>query len=647
MAEPRRKTDYGTVVLHAALVLTFLMLVATGLRIAADDPISPWLQALDPVLPVEHLWYRHLVSGVLLTAVLVGYAVYVAKARLTARVQLDKTRLVAMLRPGRGRFAAINVLVYWLLMAGLVTEIVSGVMLFAEAGRTVLTVHLYATFLCVGAIVMHVVLHAAYGGLGQVLRIVRPAPLHIPPALPDLAELLAEQLAKTRSIPLDPSIGAAGVPATTADAEPASASALDQTSTSTGRATAPDGTTRPVRPITLRTSHAAIVEDHPPEETHRIARLQSNPFVSGLVAAAAVGAVAVGSEQMTRPTLFVAEVKRHEAPVLDGDLSDPAWAKARTVSVLTTQGGDFGGTGQSLVEIRALHDGEFAYFAFVWEDPTRSLKHQPLVKHAGRWQIAASREDLLDESKYHEDKFAVLLTRPTLPLIGAAIHLSRKPLQSHPASSTGRGLHYTDGGIADLWLWRASHTGQAGHVDNCHFGGPAPPQPDGGHPAAHYSGGFAPDPGPADHEPNFVETVLAGGGKGIVPKRLPRDVQAMARAMGRVADSQGQSESEGSRWWMTHGETLPYAPALDAALPDGTVIPGILMTDEIADRRDSLRGAARWAAGRWTLEIVRRLHTGSDFDVPLRTGGMMWVAAFDHAEMRHTRHLRPFRLELE
>lgn len=82
-------------------------------------------------------------------------------------------------------------------------------------------------------------------------------------------------------------------------------------------------------------------------------------------------------------------------------------------------------------------------------------------------------------------------------------------------------------------------------------------------------------------------------------------------------------------------------------LPDGVVVPGILMADEIPDRRDSIRGAARWAAGRWTLEIVRRLHTGSDYDVPLKSGDMMWLAAFDHAEMRHTRHLRPFRLELE
>ena len=121
----------------------------------------------------------------------------------------------------------------------------------------------------------------------------------------------------------------------------------------------------------------------------------------------------------------------------------------------------------------------------------------------------------------------------------------------------------------------------------------------------------------------------------------------MMRLMGRITDSTSESESEASRWWMSHRESVPYTPQLDAAFQDGTVVPGILISDDVPDTRDAIRGAAHWAAGRWTLEVVRRLHTGSDFDVPLRSGSLLWVAAFDHAEMRHTRHLRPFRLELE
>jgi hypothetical protein len=587
MSLPRRSTDFGTVILHALLVVSFAVLVATGLRIAADDPGREWLAFLDPVLPVGHLWYRHLVAGVGLIAILTAYASYIIRARLSARVQLDTARLLAMSRPGRSRWSSINVLVYWILMASLATDIVTGVMLFGGAGHAVLDLHLQATFVSVAAVVTHVALHAAYGGLPQLLRIFRPARLHIQPAPPDLAELLAEQLAARAANSIE------------------------------------------VKPAAEKST-----------------TLQAHPLATALIVGSAVCGLAFGAEQATRPTLRVVEIDRTEAPRLDGDLSDPAWIKAKPATVLTTQGGDFGGTHQSQVEVGALHDGEDVYFSFVWEDPTRSLKHMPLFKRDGRWQVAATRADLGDESKFHEDKFSVLLARPGLPLIGAAIHLARKPLDNKPPSSTGRGLHYTpDGSIADVWQWRASHGGPMGHIDNSHFGGPGEsPLPNS---TSHYAGGFAPDPTPLPYQSNFMEINSVGGSAAIMPRRLPRDLAALSHAMGRVSGASVESESEGARWWMTKGESEPYSAALDAKIPDGAVIPSILFADADSGNRTSIRGTARWAAGRWTLELARRLHTGTPYDMPIKSGVLMWLAAFDHAEKRHTRHLRPFRLEVD
>ncbi len=535
-----------------------------------------------------------------MTAVLVGYACYMWRARLTTRVQFDKTRLLAMLRPGRTRWAALNILVYWVLIGALVAEVGTGVLLFAGAGRLTLAIHLYATFMSIACVVAHVALHAAYGGMAQLSRIVRPGPLHVARPPPDLAELLAEQLAERaeRNARDAPSAGA-----------------------ETG-----DQHRRNQKPVSL----------------------SAHPLALAVGAMVTVCSLAVGAEHVSRPALRVVEITEAETPKLDGDLSDPAWTKAAPVFVQTTQGGDFGGTRQSLIEIRALHDGQYAYFAFVWEDPTRSLKHLPLVKRSGRWQIAASRADLGDETKYHEDKLAVLLARPGLPLIGAAIHLARQPLSSLPPSSSGRGLHYTvDGSIADVWQWRASHGGPAGHIDNCHIGGPLAPGDAAPVAKSHYSGGFARDPGVVPYQSNFEDAAGPDGATALRPLRLPRDPAAIAAAMGRISDAATESESEGSRWWMTLGESVPYAAALDAKIADGTVIPGVLVVQEIADTRIGIRGAARWAAGRWTLELVRRIHTGSAYDIPIKTGVLMWVAAFDHAEKRHTRHLRPFRLEVD
>jgi hypothetical protein len=502
-------------------------------------------------------------------------------------------------RPGRSRWSALNVLVYWVLMTSLVGETVTGFLLFLGAGRTVLDVHRDLMYVCLASVIIHVGLHAAYGGVGQLVRILRPSALVVAPAPPDLAEMLAEQLARS---------AAATAPSAQA------------------KAAAPADASQPAtKPVTL----------------------SANPFITGIGVAFVVAGVAVGGEQMTRPTLAIVEISREQAPRLDGDLSDPVWASVKPVSVLTSQGGDFGGTYQSLVEIRAVHDTEFAYFAFVWEDPTRSLKHHPLVKGPDGWEVAASREDLGDEKRYNEDKFAVLLTRPGLPLIGGAIHLARTPISDKPGSSTQRGLHFTDGGIADVWQWRASHAGPYGHIDNCHFGGPRAMPSEPGKRGAQYSGGFAIDPGPSPYEANLMQQGGTGGATRIVPRRLPVDARAMAQAMGRITEEEGRSESEGARWWMTLGESRPYSPEADAGFPIGTVVPGVIMADAEPAASNSIRGVARWSAGRWTLELARRLHTGSAYDVPIKTGVMMWVAAFDHAEKRHTRHLRPFRLEVE
>jgi secreted trypsin-like serine protease len=98
---------------------------------------------------------------------------------------------------------------------------------------------------------------------------------------------------------------------------------------------------------------------------------------------------------------------------------------------------------------------------------------------------------------------------------------------------------------------------------------------------------------------------------------------------------------------MTEAESVPYSPELDARYPVNALIPGVIITGEYAGDRADVRCAARWAAGRWVLEVARRLDTSSPYDVKIGSGVLMQVAAFDRSQIRHTRHLRPIRLELE
>jgi hypothetical protein len=593
-------TDIGTVLLHWLLLALLVVLIATGLRIASADAGLGWLAVLDPILPAEHLWYRHLLAAAGLAAVAVAYAVYIVRSRLTQRIRLDSARIALLLRGGRPRWASANVITVWALLAALCTEIATGVALLLGAGGLWLRLHLHATWILLGLAVVHVAVHLKYGGMSQVLRIVRPARLVVAPPPPDLAELLAEQLTLRER---EAQRAAAGPDADVAVAQP---------------------------PACQRQPQPEV-----------------RPLIGAVVAGAIVLGLAAALEQATRPTLKVGAIEKAVAPRLDGDLSDPVWTSAPVVSVLTQHGANLSGRGDSLVEVRAVHDGDLAYFAFVWTDPTRSLRHLPLVKRSDGWYLAHTRHDVADENELHEDKFAVLLARSTLHLIGAAIHLARHPLPGKPASLGGRGLHYTlDGSIADVWQWRASHAGPFGHIDNCHFGQPSESSIEQAQGRQRYTGGFARDPGPPAYLDNFAPEPPGGYMAPIQPRRLPVDAAAMMAAMGRLENDADRSDSEGSRWWMAEDESVPYSAGADSAIKAGTVVPGVIIPSKLPDDATSVRGAARWAAGRWVLELARRLDTGSGWDLPLASGTLMWVAVFDHSETRHTWHMRPIRLEV-
>lgn len=270
------------------------------------------------------------------------------------------------------------------------------------------------------------------------------------------------------------------------------------------------------------------------------------------------------------------------------------------------------------------------------------------MKKADGWHLAHTRYDVEDEDAFYEDKLSVMLAAsPRMPAAGS-IHLGSRPLPEKPQALSGRGLHYTaDGSVVDVWHWKASRGGLLGWMDDNWFGPPAEPTAAEVSGTSRYKAGYQTDPGKAFYTNNF-ESQGPGGYRGPVkPRRLPRDLAATIEAMGTQSLDPEASVPEGARWWMTEPETIPWSAEADARIPVGTVIPGVLIAGSYAGDRADVKAAARWAAGRWTLEIERRLDTGSPHDVPIASGIAMWVAAFDHSQTRHTRHMRPIMLELE
>ena len=625
----RRKTDYGTVILHWLLVAATAAAFVSGLRIATETPDRTWINLFDAVLPRISVWTLHIKAAVALTAIALAYAIYLNRSGLARRVKLDKARLRALMGRKHARLGAISALLTWGFFAAMLTLVGSGGLLYFGlfAGYGVATAHWLASWAIPAFVGLHILVHARIGGASQLLRIVRPGPLPpLPPRLDavELLTMLAEQTAQsgteTKVPPLQPAT--------------------------------PDGRgKRDAQPRRQQAGSAQPGGIRASRDRRRNVTLQANPFLVATAAAMTATWILLATDWLVVDTVRIHRIASADAPVLDGDTSDPVWRNVEPFSLMTNQGGNFDSKGESRVQIRAVHDGTWAYFLFTWEDPTRSLKQLPLIKQVDGWHLLHDGYERGDERAFNEDKFAVLFTTLDVTLAGdRTFHASPHPISNAPETMSGRGLHFTtaEGLYADVWQWKATSGGPTGWMDDDHFGPPLEPTAMQVKNLAPYRGGFAPDPGTANYSDNFVmPSDPAGSDSFIKPLRLPKDIVATGNAMGLINLDPDVGESDGARWFMTDAESVPYTPELDRLLPVGTIVPGVILSGEYTGDRADVRCAARWASGHWALEVARRLDTHSQYDVPLKSGVFMRVAAFDHSQIRHTRHVRPIRIEVE
>jgi hypothetical protein len=625
----QRKTDYGTIILHWTFVAAFAVALVTGLRIATETPDRTWINWFDAVLPRDSVWLAHMQAAIVLVAVAIGYIVYMLRSGLGRRVQLDKVRLRGLFGRGQARLSAVIALMYWIFFVTMSGLLISGGLLYFGfySGYDVAMLHWVGTWVILAFVVLHVLTQFKSGGASQLLRIFRPAPLPAPPPRLDAVELLGLLAERSARLPESENVD---VP--------------------------PEVSSHPLQPRTEARRDRTREPDPAPRPKTGPARprnptLQANAFVVAAAAAITGASLIVATDHLAVDSVQIRRINPADAPILDGDTSDRAWRGVKPFSLLTGEGGNFDGKGEARIEIRAVHDGTYAYFLFTWEDSTRSLKHLPLVKEADGWHLLHSGFQLGDEHQYNEDKFSVLLTTSDVTLAGGrTFHPGPQPVAGAPATMSGRGLHYTATGYADVWQWKAT-SGATGWMDDAHFGPPLNPTPMQAANVVPYKGGFAADPGTANYRDNFtVEADTSGGPRRsrlVAPLRLPKVVAATTDALGDIDLDPNHGESDGARWFMTENDSVPYSTDVDARIPTGTVIPGVIVGGEFSGDRADVRSAARWASGLWALEVKRRLDTTSQFDVPIKTGVFMRVAAFDHSQIRHTRHVRPIRIEVE
>src|SRR5579859_4251232 len=104
----RIRTDYGTVLLHAVLVAALGVAFLTGLRIATEAPDRRWINLFDWVLPSESVWTTHMQAAMVIVAIAIAYAVYIARSGLKRRIALDTIRMRGLFSRGSVQLGALT-----------------------------------------------------------------------------------------------------------------------------------------------------------------------------------------------------------------------------------------------------------------------------------------------------------------------------------------------------------------------------------------------------------------------------------------------------------------------------------------------------------------------------------------------------------
>jgi hypothetical protein len=314
---------------------------------------------------------------------------------------------------------------------------------------------------------------------------------------------------------------------------------------------------------------------------------------------------------------FVGEI------TIDGLPDEVHWRKASRTTIQTYYGAPY--DRMVPIDIHMMNDGYSLYIHAKWPDPSRSSMHLPILKTVEGWKVQQSGLLQADETKFYEDKFAVMIGDGPWDAL-RSVFLAR---------SEGRGGHLMPANeLVDVWHWKSVRNERFANLDDAHFGPALPPLPG----QRRYPWGYASDPIIAG---GFQENWAYFDINTVRPIRLPRKEGGL-QTMQEQDGKRGPIPAMGLHWF----ETQPYAESLDT-YPLGTVMPSVVWIHPNEGDRADVRAAGVWKDGFWNLEMARNYVTGSDFDKEIKDGVYLWFATFDHSQTRHTYHLRPLQLKLE
>ncbi|MEQ3447690.1 MULTISPECIES: ethylbenzene dehydrogenase-related protein [unclassified Pseudoalteromonas] len=337
--------------------------------------------------------------------------------------------------------------------------------------------------------------------------------------------------------------------------------------------------------------------------------------IAVVISVTAGGILLYSAAQHSGETLTVASLAPEEFIEIDGLGDESHWQRA-PVYTIETHGGINFDDGRSTIQVQALANSQESYFLVRWTDSSMSTNHLPLLKTQAGWKIQQNGFYEFDERTFYEDKLAVMLSHSCEVGADNTAQLGNRPIDGKPPNWHGKGFHASmDGKIRDLWHWKAVRTNDMYLADDNFFGPPAKEQKG----QRRYTAGYQPD---GKESGAYVMNWQWYKPGLVTPKRLPDQSNAHLSVL---------------PWF---GST-PYTAENDDFAPGSTLSSILYRSNRFEGDRADVRARGTWDNGVWTLELVRKHDTGSEHDVPLTNGTCMWFSAFDHAQVGHTRHMRP------
>jgi len=337
---------------------------------------------------------------------------------------------------------------------------------------------------------------------------------------------------------------------------------------------------------------------------------------SSLFALALVGATTFAFQATAADT--VSAVRVDKAPVLAAGATDPAWAKAEALSVALFGGVNFK-DGKTTATIKAVYSGDTLYMLVQYDDPTQSVRRFPYQKQAdGSWKKLVDPKDKGgDDNVFYEDKFALIWNiGNSIKGFGqqgcmVACHMGEagKPFGNKYLASEGE--------LGDIWHMKSIRTGYIGQVDDQFL----------------------------DHT-RFDKEKSPDAGRKSDPKTAGgyADIKLMNGKPEFMHRSAVAANAAGGTYYLREEDKIPFD---DNKFKAGDEVASILVAPLTGDRGD-IPVAIRWADGKWTAVLSRKLVTGSKFDVQFDNLGGTYefgIAAFDNAQVRHAMHIGALKLQ--